>query len=219
MLFQKFDEDGEVLTHNYVSTYFNALTSIDSINISSISNKVFLNDINNISLLDYDLVVWFTGDNTNHLTTIQVKEMSKIAEYLVEGGNLLMSGSKIGYDLDERMAASTDTLFYYNYLKAKYVYLGDTTMIPATGISNTLFENVVLNFGQVVEENYPDDIDPMNGSEALLEYNSQRKDGTNRIAGVGYKGVFWNWNNRWCGCLYCISIGNSCGYYRTTRNF
>ena len=60
---------------------------------------------------DYDVVIWFTGDNTNHEATIQVTEMAALALYLVEGGNLIMSGSKLGYDLDERMPAQTDTLF------------------------------------------------------------------------------------------------------------
>ncbi|MCF6270186.1 MAG: hypothetical protein L3J41_10770 [Melioribacteraceae bacterium] len=187
--FQKVNA-GEVESHNFVATYFASLSTTDSIVVSSISHRVFLDDIQEISLLDYDLVLWFTGDNTNHVATIQVKEMSNLALYLVGGGNLFMSGSKIGYDLDERMSDFTDTLFYYNYLKAKYVYLGDTTMIPAIGLDNTVFEGVTLNFGEITEEKYPDDIDPIYGSEVLLNYNTTRNDGEFRHAGVGYKGKF-----------------------------
>ncbi len=187
--FQK-EIDGENIPHNFISTYFNSLSAADSIVISSISNRVFLDDIHEVDLEEYDLVLWFTGDNTNHVATIQVKEMSNLALYLVNGGKLFMSGSKIGYDLDERMTDFTDTLFYYNYLKAKFVYLGDTTMIPATGLDNSLFKGVTLNFGEVVEEKYPDDIDPMYGSEVILNYSSTRDDGEYRHAGVGYKGKF-----------------------------
>ncbi len=188
--FQKINGAGETEAHDFVSTYFTSLSTTDSIVISSISNRVFIDDTRDILLQDYDLVLWFTGDNTNHVATIQVKEMSNLALYLSDGGNLFMSGSKIGYDLDERMSDFTDTLFYHNYLKAEYVYLGDTTMIPATGLNNTLFEGVTLNYGEVVEERYPDDINPIYGSEVLLKYNAIRNDGEFRNAGVGYKGTF-----------------------------
>ncbi|MDA3860874.1 MAG: T9SS type A sorting domain-containing protein [Melioribacteraceae bacterium] len=188
--FQKTNKNDEIESHNFVATYFAGLSSTDSIVISSASHKVFLDDTHDISLQDYDLVIWFTGSSKNFVATIQVKEMSNLALYLVEGGTLFMSGSKIGFDLDERMSASTDTLFYHNYLKAKFVYLGDTTMIPAIGLNNTVFDGVTLNFGQVSEEKYPDDIDPIYGSEILLNYNSKRNDGTFRNAGIGYKGKF-----------------------------
>ena len=188
--FQKTNDSDEVEVHDYVATYFNSLSTTDSIIISSVSHRVFLDDTRDVSLQDYDLVIWFTGNNTNHDATIQVKEMSNLALYLVQGGNLFISGSKIGYDLDERMGAKTDTLFYHNYLKAQYVYLGDTTMIPAAGLENTLFEGVSLIYGEIVEERYPDDIDPIYGSEVLLNYNVTRNDGEYRHAGVGYKGNF-----------------------------
>jgi len=188
--FQRVNENGENILHDYIASYFAGLSASNSILISSISHKVFLDEVKGISLQDYDLVIWFTGDNTNHEATIQVKEMSNLALYLVNGGNLLISGSKIGYDLDERMTASTDTLFYHQYLKAKFVYLGDDTMIPASGAENSFFTGITLNYGQTAEEKYPDDIDPIYGSEVLFNYSTSRKDGTFRHAGIGYKGKF-----------------------------
>ena len=80
---------------------------------------------------------------------------------------------------------------YYHYLKAKYIYVGDDKMKPATGVENTPFEGVTLNYGQIVEEKYPDDIDPIHGSEVLLNYNQMREDSTTfRHAGIGFKGKF-----------------------------
>ena len=188
--FTKLDEEDEIISHNYVTSYFNGLSATDSILISSISNRVFLDNLSDVKLTDYDIVLWFTGDNTNHELTIQPKEMSELANYLVKGGNLLMSGSKIGYDLDERMRAMADTLFYFHYLKAKYVGIGDGTIPPALGESNTVFDGIELNFGQTFEEKYPDDIDPNNGSEVLLTYKTNRNNGSARNAAVGYKGKF-----------------------------
>lgn len=191
--FPKKNSEDERVSHLYTAAYFNALSTTDSMVISSASNTLFVDGINDITFLqDYDLVVWFTGDNTNHVTTFQVKEMYNLAQYLENGGNLLVSGSKIGYDLDERKTnLPADTLFYYHYLKSKFVYVGDDFMKPVTGLTNTDFANVVLHYGEVSEEKYPDDIDPNYGSEVLLNYNTKRKDSlTFRHAGVGYKGTF-----------------------------
>ncbi len=191
--FPKKDAGGNSESHMFTASYFAALSTTDSMVISSASNNVFIDDINDITFLqNYDLVVWYTGDNTNHVTTFEVKEMYNLAQYLEHGGNLFVSGSKIGYDLDERKTnLPADTLFYYHYLKAKYVYVGDDQMMPATGVVSTPFEGVTLNYGQIVEEKHPDDIDPIYGSEVLLNYNRMRKDSTTfRHAGIGFKGKF-----------------------------
>jgi len=190
--FPKKNAEGEKESHNYTASYFSALSETDSIAISSASNTTFLDEIFDITFLqDYDMVVWFTGDNTNHVTTIQIKEMYNLAQYLENGGNLFISGSKIGLDLDERMTGLPDTLFYHHYMKAKYVYVGNDLMKPAYGLQNGYFANVTLNFGEVSEEKYPDDIDPIYGSEILLNYNQMREDSISfRHAGVGYKGKF-----------------------------
>ncbi|NOX66513.1 MAG: hypothetical protein GXO85_12195, partial [Chlorobi bacterium] len=133
--FPKKNADDERDPHSFTASYFNALSTTDSVVISSASNNYFVDGINDISFLqNYDLVVWFTGDNTNHVTTFDVKEMYNLAQYLEHGGNLLVSGSKIGYDLDERKTnLPADTLFYYHYLKSKFVYVGDDFMKPAAG--------------------------------------------------------------------------------------
>ncbi|PIQ09537.1 MAG: hypothetical protein COW71_06075 [Ignavibacteriales bacterium CG18_big_fil_WC_8_21_14_2_50_31_20] len=63
-------------------------------------------------------------------------------------------------------------------------------MIPASGAENSFFTGITLNYGQTAEEKYPDDIDPIYGSEVLFNYSTSRKDGTFRHAGIGYKGKF-----------------------------
>ncbi len=186
------DFENEIVHNNCVPIYFNTLSTTSPIVISSISNKYFLDNIAGCNLEDYNLVVWYTGDSRNHKSTIQLKEMAQLASYLEQGGNLFISGAKIGHDLDDQAEESTDTLFYYQYLKAKFVYLGDDTMIPATGVENTLFSGVVLNYGEVTEEKYPDDINPIYGSEVLFNYNATREDGEYRHAAIGYKGKFGN---------------------------
>ncbi len=191
--FPKKNSEDERESHMFTTSYFDALSTADSMVISSASNNAFIDEINDVTFLqNFSLVVWFTGDNTNHESTIQVKEMYNIAQYLEHGGNLFISGSKIGYDLDERKTdLPADTLFYYHYLKAKYIYVGDDLMKPAAGQTNTTFADVVLHYGEVSEEKFADDIDPNYGSEVLFNYNQLRKDSTTfRHAGIGFKGKF-----------------------------
>ena len=188
--FPKKDEDDKPISHNFVESYFAPLSISDSIVISSSSKQHFLDDIDAYSLEDYDLIVWFTGDNTNHENTFQVKEMYRLAQYLDGGGNLFVSGSKIGYDLDERVSDFTDTLFYYHYLKSSFYYVGDEQMKPASGLTNSVFNENSLNYGVVAEEKYPDDIEPIYGGEVLFNYSQKRPDSTYRHAGIGFKGKF-----------------------------
>ena len=51
-------------------------------------------------------------------------------------------------------------------------------MSPAYGKSTTLFEDIRIDFGKVYPEDYPDDIDPVYGSEVLFTYNQKRGNGS-----------------------------------------
>jgi hypothetical protein len=53
---------------------------------------------------------------------------------------------------------------------------------------------VKINLGQVYQQNYPDDVNPVEGSDAVLIYNAERNDENPRVAGVGYKGAFGDSN-------------------------
>ncbi|UCE17260.1 MAG: dockerin type I repeat-containing protein [Gemmatimonadota bacterium] len=70
------------------------------------------------TLLEYEAVVWFTGDDRE--STLTGEEQSAVAGFLDGGGNLLIAGSNIGYDLVEDGSA-TDAAFYANYLHAEYI--------------------------------------------------------------------------------------------------
>ncbi len=180
-------------THSFNTKYFIALTILDSFVVSSCSNEAVLNDY--VNLNNYDLVIWFCGDESTVDNTLTIGEQSRLANFLEEGGNLFITGSEIGWDLDRLHSNSeaSDTLFYRHYLKSKFVYNGNTTMTRVNGVTGTPFEGLSLSFGETYPEDYPDDIDPLYGGEVLFNYN-QMRDGitTPRNAAVGYKGTFGN---------------------------
>lgn len=177
--------------HSFNTSYFIPLTLADSVVISSASNDAILSE--DVLLGGYDIVIWFLGDESTADNTFISEEQGKLAAFLENGGKLVVSGSEVGWDLDRSHSNSqvSDTLFYRHYLKARYVYDGTSSMNIVNGVTETFFSNVVMNIGQVYDEDYPDDIDPINGSEIILNYNQSRS-GTSemRHAGVAYTGTF-----------------------------
>lgn len=140
-----------------------------------------------IDLSKYDAVIWFLGDESIADETFDTEEQNIIKQYLRNGGNIFISGSEIGYDLSANGTVS-DKDFYNNYLKAKYVE-DNAGSFNVYGETGTNFQN--LNFyygiasqGAPYNEDYPDAIDTLNGSQILLRY------GNNKVAGIGFKGLF-----------------------------
>lgn len=178
-------------THSFNTKYFIALTILDSSVVSSASNEAISQD--EVDLNKYDMVIWFCGDESTTDRTFTNAEQIKAAAYIENGGNLFVTGSEIGWDLDRSHSGSelSDTLFYRHYLKARFVYDGNSSMSRATGVNGTPFEGLALSFGESYPEDYPDDIDAAYGSVVILNYNQTREDlTTNRHAGVAYKGTF-----------------------------
>jgi len=177
-------------THTFVKSYLDPLAAVDSVVVSSCSNYAV--EENRILLSDFDIVVWFVGDESTNDHTFTPTEQGKIKIYLEDGGKLFVTGSEIGWDLEGKLNHPTqaDKDFYHNYFKANYYDDGNSNMSPGRGLSSTLFNGTQLNFGQVYPEDYPDDINPNNGSQVIMRYNQIRTGSTYRRAGIAYTGTF-----------------------------
>ncbi len=176
--------------HTFNTIYSQSVQEVSqSFNISSVSNEVVINE--EIELTDFNMVIWFLGDESKEDNTFINIEQYKLALYLESGGKLLVSGEDIGQDLDISHSYSefTDTLFFHKYLKANLIHDGLDILFEVNGAENTNFEGMNIQFGQTYPVDAPDDIEPINGAEALLNYTYER-DGTYRKGGIGYKGTF-----------------------------
>ncbi|MCP5062215.1 MAG: T9SS type A sorting domain-containing protein [Ignavibacteriae bacterium] len=175
--------------HSFNTTYFNAITNNRSLSISSCSNETIIDG--GINLQDYDLVVWFTGDETTVDNTLINKEQFELAKYLEGGGKLFITGDDIGHDLDTQHSNNefSDTLFYHQYLKSNLKHDGNTLLFEVNGQEGSYFENYHAIFGEVYPEDSPDDIEPINGAEPILNYTYER-DSTFRKGGIAYTGTF-----------------------------
>ncbi|MEO6684082.1 MAG: N-acetylmuramoyl-L-alanine amidase [Ginsengibacter sp.] len=171
-------------SHNFVTNYFRSIRDNGNFEISSVSNERIHDGT--FDLKNYNVVVWFIGDESSAGVIFSTAEKNAIKAFLSNGGKLLFSGSEAAYNLGRSAAAAVDLDFMNNYLKSSYVHDGAVTFTPATGIAGTPFEGLTMPFGITYVEDWPDAIKAMNGAIDILKYNST----SDRNAGIAYKGTF-----------------------------
>jgi len=140
-----------------------------------------------IVLDDYNAVIWLLGDESTVDETFSTMEQSYVSDYLGNGGQLFVSGSELGWDLDNRGSAA-DKSFYNQYLKASYE-ADDSNSYTVYGISGSIFEGLEFQYDNgshnVYAEDWPDGISATGGGQTALEYQ-----GTSYAAAVQYSGAF-----------------------------
>ena len=170
-------------THAFVTGYFKSLRNKASLQISSVANEKV--EDGTVALGNYNMVVWFVGDESGADIVLSTTEKAAIANFLGGGGKLIISGSEIAYNTGRRGAAAYDSLFMVNYLKAAYVADGASTYTPATGTAGTPFAGLTIPFGITYPEDFPDAISPAGGAISIFNYSVAPNQG-----GVAYKGNF-----------------------------
>ncbi|MCP5064507.1 MAG: hypothetical protein GY936_18875, partial [Ignavibacteriae bacterium] len=166
--------------HTFISKFGQALEA-ESINFNSVKNSEIQNG--SFKLEDYDYVFWILGDESTVDETFNSTEQTLVENYLENGGSLFVSGSEVGWDLDYK-GSEKDKNFYNNYLKANYISDDAGNPTSANGIENTALTECRINFGQTYEEDYPDEIEPQNGSVLCMKYSNGKG------AGIEYSGSF-----------------------------
>jgi len=165
--------------HTFALKYGKAFEAL-SLDFTTIRNSEMVTSSYNLN--DYDFIFWILGDESTADETFSHDEQQLVGTYLENGGNLFVSGSEVGWDLDYK-GDSQDKNFYSNYLKANYLS-DDALSNNAVGLINTSMDGCSLFFGQTYDEDYPDEIEAINGSIVCMKYNN------NKNAGVQYSGPF-----------------------------
>ncbi|MGB9664958.1 MAG: T9SS type A sorting domain-containing protein [Ignavibacteria bacterium] len=166
--------------HDFVYYYGSSFDSdFESASASAVESGL-------VNLSKYDALIWFLGDESIADETFNSNEQNLLKTFLRNGGKLFVTGSEIGYDLFEN-GSTADRDFYTNYLRAKYV-ADNSGSLSVYGDTNSVFRGLSFNYGLVsygspYNEDYPDEIDTINGSQVLLKYAN------NKVAGIGYKGL------------------------------
>jgi uncharacterized lipoprotein YddW (UPF0748 family) len=184
-------------THPFVTSYFKSMRNKAALQISSVANEKV--EDGTFLLTNYNIVVWFVGDESSANIVFSTAEKAAITNFLNNGGKLIVSGSEIAYNIGRVASAAYDAAFMNNYLKATYVADGVSTYTPATGITGTPFEGLNIPFGITYPEDFPDAVSPINGSVSILNYNVAPNKG-----GVAFKGNFGAGTNP--GALVYVSF-------------
>jgi hypothetical protein len=184
--FDRFSGSGSYAypTHDFGAQTGKAMDAWD-VAYDACANEAIIDGL--VDLKDYDMVWWILGDESTVDETFSTVEQDSVKSYLDAGGKLFVSGSEIGWDLDNKGSAS-DKAFMYNYLKAAYAE-DDAGNYSVSGAAGTVFEDLQFTYSQdgshpgTYPEDYPDVLTTKNGSVIAMKY------GNNKTAAVSYEGT------------------------------
>ena len=142
-----------------------------------------------VALGGYTAVDWILGEESTVDETFSSAEQAKVSAFLAAGGNLLLSGAEVGWDLDNPVS-SGDQAFYHNWLRADYESddAGTYRAVPAAGgilagLPAFSFDNGTHGTYDV---DYPDRIAAQDGATVNLLYQG----GLGGNAGLQYGGPY-----------------------------
>ncbi len=182
-------------SHNYVIQVASAIqVAAPGIHFASASNEAVISGAVNLS--DYSTVIWILGNESTANHTFDATEQAKVTSFINGGGNLFVSGSEIGWDLDQQ---NNGRSFYETTLKGNFV-ADDANTYSVTAAAGGIFDGMSGMFfsngsafsqidGQMYNVATPDVIAPQAGAASALTY-SGGTGGTAaiQVAGTGGKG-------------------------------
>ena len=171
-------------SYDYVVQHAEALAAA-GYGFDSCANEAVVDQ--NVSLDDYDAVIWILGVESAEDGTFTAAEQARVEDYLYGGGGLFVSGAELGYDL---IAQGAGVNFMQLTLHAGYAAddAGTYSVTPtALGILNGVgsFDFDPAN-GAAYQVNSPDVLAAGTDAVACLNYAG------GSVAGVQYTGVSYN---------------------------
>ncbi|MHC4393463.1 MAG: hypothetical protein ACYS22_19385 [Planctomycetota bacterium] len=143
-----------------------------------------------VDLRRYSAVLWMCGEEATTDEPFSRSEQQIVNAYLQGGGNLLVSGAEIGWDLDrDPQGDPSDIRFFRETLKAAYAG-DDAGTYVATPAPSGLFTGLSLDLGFYtpgeMTVSFPDQLTPRGGATACLNYVG----GQAGVAGIRYRGAY-----------------------------
>jgi hypothetical protein len=144
-------------------------SSAPNVAVDTASNEMVASGA--VSLANYSAVFWILGEESTADDTFTVAEQSQVTSYLAGGGKLFVSGSEIGFELDNQGGGAA---FYNNQLRAGFV-ANDANSYSVTGAAGSIFAGLSFAFdngAKYYDVDSPDRISPLGGSTAALTYST-----------------------------------------------
>lgn len=153
---------------DYVGVHGRALRAA-GLHFDSASNEAVA--AGTVRLDRYPVVVWILGEESVWDRAFDTTEQALLAEYLDQGGALLVSGSEIGWDLWE-YGSDADRAFYRDYLFARYLAdTSDSGTVEGRGIFAGIgpFDFDYEDY-QIYAANWPECIEALPGATDEMVY-------------------------------------------------
>lgn len=171
-------------SYDYMVEHAKALETC-GVSFDGAANEAVIQGTANLG--DYPGVNWYLGEESTFENTFDAVEKQSVIAYLNGGGNLIVSGAEIGWELGRSASPNADLNFYNNYLKATYNG-DDSNTYDFAGTSSGIFNGIVGKFDDNTEgyydTDYPDQLGATGGSTIVMNYSGGTGDG----AAVAYKG-------------------------------
>ncbi|MCJ7479137.1 MAG: Ig-like domain-containing protein [Candidatus Nanohaloarchaeota archaeon QJJ-7] len=121
---------------------------------------------------DYDMVVWFTGDDYGGTSskTLTERDRGEISSYLDSGGRMFLTGQHIGFDIGA-------TEFYENYINAEFIKvdsLDDYSLLPFSDKDPISSSTLIDIDGGAGNQDSPSIIRPIWGADKSFIYTTQK---------------------------------------------
>lgn len=175
---------------DYVVQHATALTA-SGYTFDSCANEAVTQSL----LANYDVVIWCLGQESTTDSTFSSSEQSLITTYLGGGKRLFVTGSEIGWDLDNM---NNGRAFFRNILGCLYIEDAAGTNVTAAGVDQ-LSTVGALTFGVAAAKNdtqyppanrspylveFPDVISPANANASVvLKYSNNKNAGIRHVNG------------------------------------
>lgn len=158
-------------SYDYVRQHAASLAAA-GYDFDSTSNEAVI--AGNISLNNYDVVVWGLGEESSRDKTFDATERTRVDSFLAAGKGLFVSGAETAYELD---SLNIGRSFFRDSLRSQYAS-DDSNAYLAAGAAGSVFADITsLNFNAEdgpYDVDSPDALTPVNGGVAALTYSAGR---------------------------------------------
>ena len=140
-----------------------------------------------MNLADYKTEIWILGNESTADHTFDAAEQKKVEAFIAGAGNLFVTSSNIGQDLDEK---DNGRAFYANTLKAKFVADSAKTY-DVSGSNGGIFDGLKFSFDngtQFYDVDSADVIAPQSGAHLALSYGKDAGAAAIQVPGTGGRG-------------------------------
>ncbi len=154
--------------------------------VESSSNEAVISGA--VDLSKYHSVVWILGQESSKNRTFDETEQKKVEAYIAGGGNLLVSGTEIGWDLDHEDHGRE---FFQKTLKARFA-ADDADAHEVNGAPDSIFADLPKakfdDGTEFYDAAYPDVITPEDGAKVAFIYANAAGAAGIQAAGSGGRG-------------------------------